>query len=179
MSRLQLALATILPVATAVIAAGAIAERSDSHAEPAGTQAHEESEGATGEAGEETAGAGERRPAGDEAAHSEELLGVDTESAPLIALAVVAGLGLAAAAASSLGRRSGVLAAIVLVMLVWTALDVREVVHQLDESRTGIAVAAIIAAVLHLTAAVLAGVLAAHARRADVGSPGRAGTMAA
>ena len=64
------------------------------------------------------------------------------------------------------------LLAIALIMLIWTALDVREVVHQLDVSRTRIAVVAIIAAVLHLTAAALAGVLAARARQADVASTG-------
>ena len=45
-----------------------------------------------------------------------------------------------------------------MIAVAWAALDVREVVHQFDESRSGIAV-------LHLTAAALAGVLAARARR--------------
>ena len=48
MSRLQLGLAAILLAATAVFAAGAIAERSqpDTHAEPATAESHEEPAGA-------------------------------------------------------------------------------------------------------------------------------------
>ena len=42
------------------------------------------------------------------------------------------------------------LIAVALIAIAWAALDVREVVHQLDESRTGIAVIAIAVAVLHL-----------------------------
>lgn len=178
MSRLHLALVAILLMATAVFAAGAIAERSraDTHAEPAAARSHDESEDAGTEAGEEKVGAESGHPAKEE---SEELLGVDTESAPLIALAVIAGLGLAVVAANPLADRTGVLVAIALVAAAWTALDVREVVHQLDSSRTGIAVLAIIAAALHLAAAVLAGVLAAHARRDGSTSPGRAGAIPA
>ena len=48
------------------------------------------------------------------------------------------------------------LLAVGVIALVWAVLDVREVVHQLDESRTGIALLAIGAALLHLAAAAVA-----------------------
>ena len=181
MSPLRLTLIALLVASTAVFAVGAIAEssQSESHGEPA---AQQEPAGTHDEGGEEAEGTGESRAASEQQAHveqGEELLGVDTESTPLIVMAVIGGLGLAAAAASSIGRRTGVLVAIALVMGVWTALDVREVVHQLDESRAGIAVLAMFAAALHLIAAVIAGVLAARTRHAGVGSTGRTGTMPA
>ena len=52
-----------------------------------------------------------------------------------------------------------------MIAVAWAALDVREVVHQFDESRSGIAV-------LHLTAAALAGVLAARAPADPTRCPG-------
>jgi hypothetical protein len=60
------------------------------------------------------------------------VLGVDLESTPLIALAVLAGLGLAAVTATRVGRLRGFLVTVAAIALVWALLDVREVVHQLD-----------------------------------------------
>jgi hypothetical protein len=94
----------------------------------------------------------------------ERVLGVDLESTPLIVLAVLAGLGLAALAATRFGRERRVLLAIAAVALVWAILDVREVVHQLDESRTGVALIAMVVAVLHLAAAAVSGHLARTTR---------------
>lgn len=71
------------------------------------------------------------------------------------------------------------LLAVAAIALAWAALDVREVVHQLDESNTGLVLIAIGIAILHAAAAGLAARLAARARRADAGSPGRPGTMPA
>jgi hypothetical protein len=104
------------------------------------------------------------------------LFGVDTESTPLIVLAVFVGLALAAVAATSPGRTVAVLIAIAVIALAWAALDAREAVHQIDESNTGVAIVAIAVTVLHLAAAATAGLLAAQARHPDVG---RAGTMPA
>jgi hypothetical protein len=56
------------------------------------------------------------------------------------------------------------LLAIAAVALVWAILDVREVVHQLDESRTGVALIAMVVAVLHLAAAAVSGHLARTTR---------------
>jgi hypothetical protein len=82
------------------------------------------------------------------------------ESTPLVVLAVLAGLALAALAASRIGLRRGFLLTVVVIALAWAALDIREVVHQLDEARTGVAVVAIAVAALHLAAAAVGGRLA-------------------
>ena len=183
MSGLRLALVALLVVSTALFATGVIAERphTDEHAKPASGRARESGESAAEPEGaphgdDETADAGEAS-----AAHSDEretVLGVDIESTPLIVLAVIAGLGLALLVAAQLGRRPAVLLTIAAIALAWAALDVREAVHQIDESRTGIAILAIAVALLHLAAAAVAARLAAR-QRADIGSPGRPGTMPA
>jgi len=178
MGGLRLVLVALLIVATALFAAGVIAERSGESTEPAGVRAAE-AQGGEREEGE-TQGLDEDRP--EPAAHADErerVLGVDVESTPLIVLAVAAGLGLAALAATPLGRLPAVLLTIAVIAIAWAALDVREAVHQLDESRSGIATIAIIVSVLHLAVAAIAGRLAARARRAGLGSPGRPGTMPA
>jgi hypothetical protein len=61
-------------------------------------------------------------------------------------------------------------------MLVFSALDVREVFHQRDEARTGLAVLAGVVAALHLAAAAVAGFMGRRAHRHPAGP---AGTMAA
>jgi len=72
-------------------------------------------------------------------------------------LAVGFGLALAAGSAlSTLSRRRELLLFIAAVTLAWAALDVRELIHQVDESRAGIAIVAGIVAVLHLISAALA-----------------------
>jgi hypothetical protein len=150
-----------------------VGESGEAAGEPA--NAHEEGEGSNaGEAGHAEGTAGETHTDTNEA-----VLGVDIESTPLIVLAVVFGLALAALAATRFGRLPAVLVAVAAVALAWAALDVREVVHQLDESRTGIAVVAIVVAVLHLAVALLAGAMAARERQPRSGSPGRPGTISA
>lgn len=151
MSRLRWTLVALLVASTALFAVGVIAERSDAdtHVESAATTTEEgEADGAHAEAGESSASEDER------------VLGVDLESTPLVVLAVLAGLGLAALAASRVGRLPGFLVAVVLIALTWAALDVREVFHQFDESRTGVAVVAITVALLHLAVAAVSGKLA-------------------
>ena len=75
-------------------------------------------------------------------------------------LAVLSGLALAALTATRLGRLRGFLLAVAVIALAWAVLDVREVIHQLDESHTGVALVAMIVAVLHLAAAAVSGHLA-------------------
>jgi hypothetical protein len=166
MGPLRWTLVALLVASTALFAIGVIAERSDAdeHAEPASAQVGESSEASESEgAREEGAGEGEEGHTEGATAESEEdeaLLGVDLESTPLVVLAVVVGLGLAALAGTRLGQLPGFLGLVALVALVWAALDVREFLHQLDESRTGIAVVAIAVAFLHLAAAAVSGRLA-------------------
>jgi hypothetical protein len=174
MSPLRWALVALLVASTALFAVGAIAERSsrDTHTEPAaahagqtgsetGEAAGAHSEGgvpeasASGEAGHVESGTGH--------AEGERLFGVDVESTPLVVLAVLAGLALAALAASRIGALRGFLFIVVAIGLAWAALDIREVVHQLDESRTGVAVIAMAVAVLHLAVAAISGRLGTQA----------------
>ena len=167
-----------------------IAERSstDEHSEPASANVGESGEAAGEPAGAredgEGSSAGEaghaETPAGDtDTETNEAVLGVNIESTPLVMLAAIFGLGLVALAATRFGRRPAVLLAVAVIALAWAALDVREVVHQLDESHAGIAVVAIVVAVLHLAAALLAGTMGMRARQLDGGSPGRPGTIPA
>jgi hypothetical protein len=95
---------------------------------------------------------------------SERLLGVDPESTGLVAVAVVVSLVLAALVWR--GGAPWLLGLVALVMIAFAALDVREVVHQIDESRTGLTLLALLVAALHLAAAALAARAAMSARRA-------------
>jgi hypothetical protein len=166
-----------------LFAVGVIAERSaaDDHAEPiaaasteSGEAAHADEEGATAEERGETAHADEDaevagKTAGSVEAHSEseQLLGLDVESTPVIVLAVLAGLALSAAAASDLRHRRAFLVTVAVIALGWAALDVRELLHQIDESREGIAALAAVVAVVHLLAAAVAGLGASSAPAAS------------
>jgi hypothetical protein len=175
MSRLRWTLVALLVASTVLFAAGVIAERSgtDPHAEPAAARATDETggeaaepEGAHDEGTESSAtGSGEAAHAESaaEADESEQLLGVDVESTPLVVLAVLAGLTLAAVAATRFGAMRGFLLAVAVVALAWAALDVREVIHQLDESRTDVAVIAMAVTALHLAVAAISGRLASQA----------------
>jgi hypothetical protein len=86
---------------------------------------------------------------------SEKLLGVNPESTGLLVVAVLASL-LLAAGVVLFGASSTVLGVVALAMAAFGALDVREVVHQADESRTGLMLLAALVAVLHFAAAGLA-----------------------
>jgi hypothetical protein len=171
MTPLRWTLVALLIASTALFAVGVIAERSstDTHTGPAAAHAAE-STGESGEpAGAHSEGGASEATASGEAGHvesgtehaeTERLLGIDVESAPLVVLAVLAGLALAALAASRIGLTRGFLLTVVVVGLAWAALDIREVVHQLDEARTGVAVVAIAVAALHLMVAAISGRLA-------------------
>ena len=89
-------------------------------------------------------------------------LGIDIEAAPFVALAAAASLGLALAAWLR-PRWLPLLLGIAAAMLLFAALDVREIFHQSDESRTGLAVLAGVVAALHLGAAVVAGLMGREA----------------
>jgi len=117
--------------------------------------------------------AGEARtePAAGEASEDEDetLLGFDLEATGFVVLA--AGLSLALALGVWLRPTWGLLlVAVVVVMVAFAALDVREVFHQLDDDDGGLALLAGVVAVLHLAAATVAlmmgGELASRARDA-------------
>ena len=104
-------------------------------------------------------------------------LGVDIEAWPFVALAAIASLGLALAAWLR-PRDAALLGVVAVAMLVFAALDVREILHQLDEDRTGLALLAAGVALLHFCAGALAAALVVRARGRRA-PPGRAATMRA
>ncbi|MFN2617602.1 MAG: hypothetical protein ABR581_10830 [Thermoleophilaceae bacterium] len=128
-----------------------------------------EGKGAHSESGEEGSAAhvekGTHKERSSET-HGEELkpLGIDIEAAPFVALAAVVSL-LLALAAWFRPRWVLLLAVVVTAMVAFAALDVREVFHQSDESRTGLAVLAAVIAALHVSAAGVAGLMGRHAAR--------------
>jgi Flp pilus assembly protein TadB len=153
----------LIVAATAAFIVGTTIERNsgEKQTERAAAPAAEPSESG------ETPGA-HSEAAGGESGHKEthpELrpLGIDIEAAPFVALAAAASLLLA------LGvwlrpRWLLLLALVVAAMLVFAVLDVREIFHQSDESRTGLAVLAAFVALLHLGAATAAGAMGREAR---------------
>jgi hypothetical protein len=161
----RVVLVALLVLSTVAFVVGVSVERSagDSHDEPAAEaseaaergdeHADEEGEARASEPGEAARGeevAGEAKEDEDE-----RVLGVDLEATPFVVLAAAVSLGFAAAVwlRPEWSLLLGLLAA---AMVVFAVLDVREVVHQLDADRGGLAVLAGFVAVLHLAAAALA-----------------------
>ena len=106
----------------------------------------------------ETGGATETTGAGT-AGHTEssregKVLGVDVESPAAVALAVIASVLLAVGLWLRGWRWIALLA--VVVAVVFAVFDIAEVVHQLDNSRTGLAILAGVIAAAHAVAAVTA-----------------------
>jgi hypothetical protein len=139
-------LAVLIVVATALFVAGVAAERArGDEAVVVEAETHEE--------------AGH-----DESAES--VGGVDTESWPLVALAAAGSLVLAAAVWRR-PRWRAVLVVTAVAMAAFAVLDVRELVHQIDESAAGIALIAGVVAALHGAAAVVAVMMYDRVGRAD------------
>jgi hypothetical protein len=161
-------LPALLVVAAALFAVGVAAERSDDHHdEPAAAAepgSHEESEGNEGADHDEAADASESTEqreaeaaggnADEEAEEGETLLGVNVESTAMVVLAVAVSVVLAVAVWWR--RDRWLLWAVGVFALVFAVFDVAELVHQIRERRTGIAVIAAAIALLHLAAAVIA-----------------------
>jgi hypothetical protein len=170
-SRRQAA-ALLLILATIVLVIGTSAERSlagattPAHpAESAGTVSGEGSEGG-GEAAEGHSEEGAEKEAESQAEQAttphdeareatETILGINPESTGAIAAVVV--ISLLLAAALWLSGTAGVLIVAAIFALLVAALDLREVMHQLSESRMSLAAIALVAAILHGGVAVLAG----------------------
>jgi hypothetical protein len=183
----------LIVVATAAFVVGTAIERNSSgesghHDEAAKAAPATGEAGASGEAhskaGESPAAhakeaAGGRPTVTAEKGHAElRPMGIDIEAWPFVALAAVASLGLGAAAWLRPGL--GLLLALVAVtMVAFAALDVREVVHQVDIDKSGLAILAGAIAALHAAAGVVAAALTSRAWRPHTGPPGTAGTMPA
>lgn len=184
----------LIVLATATFVVGTVIERDSSgesghHNEAAPPAAAAGESGASAEAGHsETGGESDATHAKENAgtstataekAHAElRPLGIDIESWPFVTLAAVVSLALAAAAWLR-PRAVAILALVAVAMLAFAALDLREVVHQVDIDKSGLAVMAGAIAALHLAAAGAGAVMAWRAGRPHAGRPGSAGTMPA
>jgi hypothetical protein len=177
-SLLRVALATLLLLSAALFAVGVSIEKHDHHdvhvakAHAGGTTAREGEAGHTEGGGEhaEHGGAG-RETAGERAneTKSEEVFGINLESTPLVVAVVAASLLLAGAVLPSSGSAL-VLVAILALAVVSAVFDVREAIHQVDESRTNLVVIASVVAALHAAAALVA--LALIRQTPERGAPG-------
>jgi O-antigen ligase len=94
------------------------------------------------------------------------LFGTDPESTSLVVLAIVASLLLAAGCWFRPEWRR-LLVVTAFAMAAFAVLDLREVIHQLDESDTGLASVAGAVATLHVAAAVTAVILARRSRQRE------------
>ena len=127
-----------------------------------GTEGHEEGEAAEG--AQEEAHADEAAEPHTEANEtSETILGINPESTTAVAAAVVISL-LLAAALYYWGTPATLIVAGVFALL-FAALDLRELAHQLSEGRSSLVVLALLAAVLHAGVAVVAGLALTRAPR--------------
>jgi hypothetical protein len=160
--RLPVVAAVLLVAATILFVVGTSMERSQARTgeqqeasaveRPAGEAGeHRESEAAEGQSGAATEGNDEHASSGES---GEELVGINPESAGLTA--VVAAVSLLLAALLIVRPRRGQLVAVVVVGLAFAALDVREGIHQANESNMGLLAIALVTGLLHLGAAVAA-----------------------
>lgn len=192
---LRALLASLIIIATAAFVVGTIIERNASgesgHDDeaaavaPASAQQPAAGEAAHSEAGGESAAAHAAEGAGPtaktsagashaEAPHAElRPLGIDIEAWPFIVLAAIVSLCLAAAAWLR-PQAPLILTVVAATMLAFAALDIREVVHQLDLSKNGLAVLSGAIAALHLAAAGVAGLMMSRSRHAGTAAPGSA-----
>ena len=160
-NRLALVVALLLVVSAALFAAGTAIEHGQRDQHKSEVSSPSSTSGKTGgESGEEQGH--EATASTDEQKSSEEIAGIDPESWPLVGLAIA--ISLALAAGVYLRRSRLWLVAAAGFAVVFAAGDVRELVHQLDESRTTVATIAGILIVLHGLVAAVTGV--ALSRRA-------------
>jgi len=163
-------------VATAGFVIGTSIERHNTHHESAAAPSAEGVTVPDAEGGGESAATHAAETGGGTTEQHEELrpLGIDVEAVPFVGLAALASLALAALGWTKSRWLLG-LAAIAVAMLVFGALDVREVFNQSDESHTGLAILAAAIAALHFGATVLA---VAMGTRAAATEPSPARTTA-
>ena len=149
-------LVSLIVLSTVAFAVGAIAEHSSGEpaAEGSGTEAPAHDEVAPISQGSE-------EPNGEET-----LFGNDPESTPLVVLAIVASLLLAAGCWFRPEWR-WLLVVTAFAMAAFAVLDLREVIHQLDESDAGLASVAGAVATLHVAAAVTAVIMARRSRERE------------
>lgn len=171
MKALRGVLVGLIVVATVAFFVGVMIERAneDAHSGSAETP-HVETGGETGnEVGEEGGPTGSE---GDPTQDEGTILGIDPESIPLAIGAGVASLLLAFLVWTRPTWRWPV-AITAVAMLGFLILDIREILHQVEGSRTSITVAATVVALLHVAAAVVAVVLLTRREPSAGGEPTR------
>lgn len=160
LTRVRWLVGALLIAAAALFAIG-VGTEEDSHDEPATSAQSSEQDEAT-EAGEqneaieegETSEATEGGEEGEESESDERVLGVDVESTPLVVLAIVISIALAAATWRT--DHKLILLVTALFSAAFAVLDVAELIRQIEESAVTIAVIAAVIVVLHVAAALLA-----------------------
>ncbi|WP_445149963.1 hypothetical protein [Baekduia sp. Peel2402] len=182
-------LLALIVAASATFVLGVTLERSgetDHHETTSASSAHREqtesdghAEGGEGATEDASESAGTARATADaDADHELRPLGIDIEAWPFVIAAVLASLALALAGWQR-SHHTNLLALVAVVMLAFGALDAREVAHQIDIDKNGLAILAALVAVMHLAAAAVAASMARGAHRSQNGLGGRADTMAA
>ncbi|MBA3288972.1 MAG: hypothetical protein H0U21_13305 [Acidimicrobiia bacterium] len=146
LTRLRWLLGTLLIVAAALFAIGVATEGDNQHDVVASVE--------SGEHNEATEQAEQNERAEVDEFGGEAILGINLESTPLVVLAVIISLALAAATWRSDHRL--ILLVTALFAAAFAVLDVAELSHQIKESATTIAAIAAIIAVLHAASAFLA-----------------------
>jgi hypothetical protein len=171
MKTLRGVLVGLIVAATVAFFIGVMIERANEGAHGGSAETpHVETGGETGdEVGEEGG------PTGSEGEATQEegtILGIDPESIPLAIGAGVASLLLAFLVWTRPAWRWPV-AITAVAMLGFLVLDIREILHQVQESRTSVTIAATVVALLHGAAAVVAVVLLARREPSAGGPPAR------
>lgn len=145
LARMRWLVGSLLIAAAALFAIG-VANEGDVHHESVASVESDEH----GEAGE----AAEHSERAEVSETGEKVLGINLESTPLVVLAVIISVVLAAATWRS--NRTWVLLVTALFATAFAVLDVAELAHQIKESAATIAIIAGVIAVLHAAAALLA-----------------------
>jgi hypothetical protein len=162
---LRRVLAAMIVGATILFAIGAALERSSGDSHPQGVE-EDHVEEPVGELHE--GGAAETSDGEQTGSDEGTFVGIDPESVPVVISAIVVSLVLATAIWFRLTPGWALIVA-ASSMLVFAVFDVREALHQFDESNQGIAVVALLVALLHAGAAGIAGLLLTR-RRLDTTS---------
>lgn len=161
---LRTALVLLLVGSAVLFVVGTTLERSEGKEESAAAEAAEQSPTeSTEEPTTDDEGSGSVEEGEAESGESERIFGFDSDSVPLTIAAVLASLALATAVWRRL-RPQLVGVALVAFGLLFAAGDARELVLQLDEANTGVAVIAAALLALHLAIAGLGLLLALQAR---------------
>ena len=126
-------------------------ERGDRHDEPAAATTALSGEQTGHDEGTEAAGGHGESSTQPAVEGSEKVLGLDVESPALVALGV--GVSLVLAALAWLRPQRAVFVVVAAFAAAFAVLDVAETLHQIDKSRTGLAVVASVLALVHLLTA--------------------------